>query len=289
MINNNQRRAEPDLCAVLDQLEDSIKASINCISLGTIKTFYSDSQTADITLNYKRVNLVDGSFSNYSLLVKCPVVVISGGSGYMTMPIASGDTCVVMFCDREIDTWFTNGGVNAPQSARVHDLNDGIALVGVRNSLGPISTYGTSVTLAYGTRGYVSIDPSGNVDVNGLGVVTVKGDSINIQNKNNTGYATIDSSGNITVKGKSLNIFGAWQVKAYGSSYLAETDGFVMAVWLGTDNGIDGYTDSNNPPTTIVTENSYTIFFPVLKGNYWKVNIPAGYTPVTYWMPLGTT
>jgi hypothetical protein len=166
MIIKNKRKSEPDLCMVLDQAADDIKTSINCISIGVIKTFYPDNQTADITLNYKRVNLYGSTAPiDYQLLVNCPVMVLNGGGGYISFPIASGDSCLVLFCDREIDTWFTNGGVNAPQSARVHDLNDGIAIVGINNALNSISYDKDRLKIFLG-NGYITIDATGNIHLN---------------------------------------------------------------------------------------------------------------------------
>jgi hypothetical protein len=139
----NQRRIEPDLCMVLEQLADQIKVETNCILIGTIVSFNATEQTANISVNYKRVNLFDGTTTEYPMLIRCPVIILNGGTSYITFPIMAGDSCLVLFCDREIDTWFINGGVNAPQSARIHDLNDGIALVGIRNSLNSIANYPT--------------------------------------------------------------------------------------------------------------------------------------------------
>ena len=169
----NQRKSEPGLCEILDQLADDIKTSMNCVSIGTIQSFNSVDQTATIQLSYKKINLYSGTPSDYQPLVKCPVVVLNGGGAYLSFPIVKGDSCIVLFCDREIDTWFTNGGVNPPQSTRVHDLNDGIALIGIRNSLNAIPNLGSGTRLAYGTKGYIDIDSSGNL--------IFSGSSLNIQ------------------------------------------------------------------------------------------------------------
>ena len=141
MPPQNKRKTEPDLCAVLDQVKDQVMSELNCVSIGTIVSFDSSDQTATIQLSYKKINLYDGSISDYQPLIKCPCIILNGGGGYLTFPITAGDSCLVLFCDREIDTWFTNGGTNPPQSARVHDLNDGIALVGIRNGLNSLKGY----------------------------------------------------------------------------------------------------------------------------------------------------
>jgi hypothetical protein len=49
------------------------------------------------------------------------------------MPIQSGDTCLVLFCDRDLDNWFESGQITTLNSNRVHDLSDGVALVGIRH------------------------------------------------------------------------------------------------------------------------------------------------------------
>ena len=137
----NKRKSEPDICALFDQHASQIKTSMNCISIGTIQSFDSTDQTATILLNYKSKDLYTGNETDYQPLVKCPVFILNGGGAYITFPITKGDQCLVLFCDREIDTWFTKGGTNAPQSARVHDLNDGIALIGIRGGGNFISNY----------------------------------------------------------------------------------------------------------------------------------------------------
>lgn len=168
----NERKTDPDLCAVLDQLADKLKSDLNCISIGAIKMFYPDTQTADIALVYKRIDLNSGLLKDHQLLVKCPVVVLNGGGGSLTFPIVAGDSCIVFFCDREIDTWFTNGGINAPQSVRAHDLNDGIALVGIRNSLNPLPTYSTSVMrLSFG---------GSTIDFYGTGALRINSSDISV-------------------------------------------------------------------------------------------------------------
>ena len=180
MIPLNQKRLEPDLCAIMEQLEDRIKTTINCISIGTITSFDPDTQTAEVRLNYKKLNLYDGTIKDYQPLLQCPVIVLGGGEGYISFPISSGDTCIVLFCDREIDTWIANGGVNPPQSNRVHDMNDAIALVGIRNSQNAITDYSENgIKISYG-GGTILLDSTGTITVSGSNVVIIGSEAVNI-------------------------------------------------------------------------------------------------------------
>jgi hypothetical protein len=76
------------------------------------------------------------------------------------MPVAAGDQCLVIFADRNIDAWFQNGGQSASFNARMHDLSDGMVLVGLNALTSTMPAYSaTEVRLLYGT-GKVGI--SGN-------------------------------------------------------------------------------------------------------------------------------
>ncbi len=90
--------------------------------------------------------------------------------------------------------------------------------------------------------------------------------------------------------------FGEWERKSADTVYQAATDGFVLSYtpscpYCAYD--IYGYTDSNNPPTTLrarhktsavyAEDPSQFIMMPVREGDYWKVT---GSPEVVYWIPL---
>ena len=82
--------------------------------------------------------------------------------------------------------------------------------------------------------------------------------------------------------------FGTWASKSNDTSYLAASDGFVLMSSL-TDTQICGYTDSNNPPTTLrirsggANMGTDAQMMPVKKGNRWKVTGAS----IVYWLPVG--
>ena len=140
----------PDLSAALDWRERNLLSSLNCVSIGKIETFYPETQTADITIAYKRIltqQIPDGTISSSSLVVlypklcKCPVVVLGGGPGSLTFPIAAGDECLVMFCDRDIDLWYQGNPTSVPNSDRMHDWSDAIVIVGLRSMKNSLQSY----------------------------------------------------------------------------------------------------------------------------------------------------
>ncbi len=153
---------DPALRDVLQQHAQEIYATMNCHQLGTIVSFDSNKQTASISLNVQRVvynqqvqadplsnqpTPTTPNVINYPVLVDCPVFVLTGGGSYLTMPIKAGDTCLVLFNDRDIDSWFASGAVVPPNSARMHSLSDGMAIVGFRSLANVLSGYSENVVL----------------------------------------------------------------------------------------------------------------------------------------------
>jgi hypothetical protein len=152
----------PDISALLALHKQDVFSSLNCHQLGTIKEFDAQTQTASISINFQRAvfnqqvptnqlsnqptptrpNIVD-----YPVLVQCPIFVLTGGGSYLTMPIKQGDTCLVLFNDRDIDSWFLSGAVAPPASNRMHSLSDGMAIVGFRSLANVLNNYSNNVVL----------------------------------------------------------------------------------------------------------------------------------------------
>jgi len=146
---------DPDLKTLLELVKSEIRRELNCVSVGEVVSFDEDTQLAEIKIVYRKVIRRRGKSSkevtiDYPLLIKVPIVVLTGGNSYLTFPIAAGDSCLLFFCDRDLDRWLINGQEKQPPSSeRMHDLSDAIALVGVRNSKNLISGYSVSKVQLY--------------------------------------------------------------------------------------------------------------------------------------------
>lgn len=144
---------------VLDDHAATIGYNLNCVQVGQIVTFYPSTQTADVRLMIQRV--FQGKATEYPLLPAVPVFTLTGGVGRVSCPIAPGDPCIVLFNDRDLDSWWLSGQALPPNSARSHDFSDGLALVGVRPKSQALSSYDTSsIEIAH-----PSIKLTGNVTV----------------------------------------------------------------------------------------------------------------------------
>ena len=161
-MNNQGPIAPPDLRSILDQERDNSYSGFNCVRVGTIVSFDPDTQTVSVALvNTAQVfnqGVVNGTVPqnpaliSYPVLPNVPAFVLYGGTAYIGMPIAAGDSCIVLFSDRDLDPWVTNGTTGAPpNSLRMHSISDAIALVGIRpsaNPIKPLPSDGEHITIA---------------------------------------------------------------------------------------------------------------------------------------------
>jgi hypothetical protein len=192
MSNQNPSLVTPDLLTLLGYVASGSAAALNCVQVGTIKAFDSSTLSATVQLVLQQAvdnNPAVGSsipssprIVPYPTLVQVPVFVITGGAAALTMPIAAGDTCIVLFNDRDLDPWWSTGTVSSPpNSYRTHSLADGICLVGIRSRNNPILGYdGASATLFNGTASFRAGAAAATM---AFGTTQVKLDNlVNIQN-----------------------------------------------------------------------------------------------------------
>lgn len=155
-----QSPIQPDERGLQLLLKDELSRDLNCHQIGIIQTFYPATQTADININIAEI--YNGDLIQYPTLLSVPVIILHGGVGAMTFPITKGDICLVLFNDRDMDSWYTSGQTgNAPNTTRTHSLSDGVALVGLfsgKNSLSAYSMLGIEIN-------HPSVQVNGNLHV----------------------------------------------------------------------------------------------------------------------------
>lgn len=140
---------EPTLADLLNIKKKEVMIDLNCHAIGTVQSFDRDFQTATATINYKRtLTQLDQSTGayvptlvDYPVLLDCPCIVVGGGLGALTFPIANGDECLVLFNDRDLDNWFQGGTGSAPATPRMHSISDGIIIVGLRSQAKVLANY----------------------------------------------------------------------------------------------------------------------------------------------------
>lgn len=137
---------KPELRDIMDAIRRETMAALNCVQIGEITAYDAAANTASVAIKSVK-QFADGSTLEYPELGDCPVFILGGGGAALSMPIASGDTCLVLFADRDIDTWHYTGSTDVPNTNRMHSISDAIVLVGVRPSTNPVVATGGIVHL----------------------------------------------------------------------------------------------------------------------------------------------
>lgn len=158
-IQQNIVPSKVDVADLLNLFRKDLLLNLNCHHIGTIKSFDPTKQTATATINYKKSFLVPnnrtGAYEtklvDYPIPLDSPVIFLGGGLGSLTFPVTSGDECLILFNDRDMDGWF-QGNNNAPVSTpRLHSFSDAIILVGLRSQPNVITDFNNDgVELRYG-------------------------------------------------------------------------------------------------------------------------------------------
>jgi hypothetical protein len=162
--DNNKPITDASLTDILNEHARAINLKLNCHAIGQIQDFNSAKQTCTVTLNYQREFVSrnnDGTYSAkpvpYPTLINVPIVILSGGNANLTFPIKHGDDCLILFNDRDLDTWLTSATVQPPNTPRLHSLSDGIALVGLKHYKKSIAGYDTDKVVLKNGDTYVGI------------------------------------------------------------------------------------------------------------------------------------
>ncbi len=137
--------------SLLEAQKADIFATFHCVQIGKIEKVTPDEQTVEVTLQIRRP-AADGTSSAIPLLVDVPYMVLQGGGAYIDLPITAGDYCIVLFNDRDIDTWWSTANMADPATNRKHDLSDGIAIVGLNPKTSPLPMQETAAGINAGDK-----------------------------------------------------------------------------------------------------------------------------------------
>lgn len=166
MSNLNRDTASFD--SVVDQAGGDLASNLR-VALPAIVTEFNDKQQT-VTLQPAIAGTgADGAALKLPPLADVPVKFPRGGGFAFTFPITAGDEGLAIFSDRCIDGWFSTGQISQEDDHRLHDLSDGFFLPGVSSLSRAIGTFRNDaiVMRQLDGNGYVSIDKSSNIDIDG--------------------------------------------------------------------------------------------------------------------------
>lgn len=122
--------SEGGLAGVIQQGVKNYMKDVHTCLPGKIVTFDGATQLAEVQLLITRA-FTNGKIEPLPLLLNVPVWFPRAGGFNITFPVKKDDQCLVLFGERALDRWITEGDIQPPQDMRMHSLSDAICLVGM--------------------------------------------------------------------------------------------------------------------------------------------------------------
>jgi len=164
--------------------------SINICLPGRILSYDAGSQKASIQPVLGR-KLRDGREEKMPVLNDVPVVWPRSGGAHITLPVSNGDGCLIIFCDRSLDEWKSEGGDEVfPDDPRAHDLSDAVAIMG----FGPFNSLG-------GSGSAIEIKMGGTTFTLDGGSATIDAPSVSIKAPSISMEGDVEVAGSFTLQG----------------------------------------------------------------------------------------
>lgn len=173
----NQLSNKADIIQVIKSACAQNAQKLNCMRIGIIKEFYPDSLTVKVLIANKKV-IGQNPDGTQKVRDYAPIIAkVCYANPFCTFPITEGMECILLFSDREIESWFINGSVNPRGYERMHDLTDAVAIVGIRSLPQMITILTDCLNLFYGNSSFNLQTDAANLN---SATITLQGDTINI-------------------------------------------------------------------------------------------------------------
>lgn len=189
-------KEEANLSEISQLLKDSVMSNLNCHNIGRIIEFDSATQTCTVELmQIKQFN--DQAFIP-APITQVPLIIYGSDNSYITLPNPVGSVCLLLFLDRNIDNFLETGEQYMPETSRMHDFTDAVALTTFKTLANPIENYDDNAITMY----YKTIIN----DVLYEAVIKNAGNAINLKMTNGDNYSQINIASKIKIENNSQNL-----------------------------------------------------------------------------------
>ncbi len=124
----------PTLAAILNAVKSQTFADLRVSMPARVEKYDDATQLADVQPLLKESYTDEEgerAIARLPVITNVPVVFPGGGGMRITFPVRAGDTVMLVFSDRSIDSWLAQGGEATPEDERRHHLSDAIAIPGL--------------------------------------------------------------------------------------------------------------------------------------------------------------
>lgn len=143
----------PSWAEVVSRAIETRVGNLHVALPGKVKSYDASTQTADVQPMVKRIvpsgtDETEDFEEELPIIPSVPVLHPRGGGFYCHVPVAAGDSVLLVFCDADPVQWRKTGQNRAPGDRRMHHLSHAIAIPGLFPSASPIGdASGSNLTL----------------------------------------------------------------------------------------------------------------------------------------------
>jgi len=186
---------------IINNLTGKISGSIRVAMPAYIESYDFKTQKADVKIDMQELYQNETSL-DYPVLSGVPVIFPRCGGASITMPITRGDTCLVMFLDRDSTSWLLGGKNLTPKSMRSHHLSDAVAIMGLSPFTSKSPARNNTDMLISFDGSEITLKPKGTIDIHTAKEINVKTENVIINCKT----ALVKSEETVAVECKSASV-----------------------------------------------------------------------------------
>jgi hypothetical protein len=131
---------QPSWPDILRGVQNQLQERLHTALPGIVRNYDVATQMAEVQL------AVQLNGENVPPLADVPVCWPGGAAGFLHVPLAAGDTVLVVFSEEDFSKWFDTGSISAPAVLARHGLH-AVAIPGLRHPGAALSVTSGHVTL----------------------------------------------------------------------------------------------------------------------------------------------
>lgn len=188
-----------DINEAFEISQQAIMSRLNCHNIGRILEFDPTTQTCTVEL--MAVKQYNDQLIVPAPLTQVPLIIYGTGGGHITLPNPVRTICLLLFLDRNMDNFMLTGEQYQPETARMHDFTDCVALTTFKTLANPLENYDERAVSIFNEEVINEIITSSYIKVYGNSIQL----SANNQNEGTSGAnITLDDKVSITNTSQSL-------------------------------------------------------------------------------------
>lgn len=136
---NNISKDKPTQLELNQLLKTNIFSNLNCHNVGRITAF--DPATQLCTVELLQIKQFNARTITPVPITNVPLIILGTKNANITFPDPVGTICLLIFMDRNIDSFMETEESYMPATNRMHDFTDCIALCTFKTLVNPIKNY----------------------------------------------------------------------------------------------------------------------------------------------------